>query len=205
MATWVWVLIIVAVAVVIIAALVAMATRKRRTTALRQHFGPEYDRTVQARENRRSAEADLRHREEERSRLDVKPLPEQARARYAAEWHDVQERFVDQPSNAVAAADGLVTRVMGERGYPMENFEQQAKLVSVDHPHVVDNYRVAHHIFTRAQSQRATTEDLREAMLRYRSLFDELLQPDGQPDGQPDDRSDTTARRHHSVSSQRRR
>ena len=179
MATWVWILI--AIAAVVVVALIAMAARQRRTTALRQRFGPEYDRAVEAREDRRAAEADLRDRERQRAQLDIRPLPENMRVRFAREWQDVQERFVDQPSDAVVAADRLVYSVMEERGYPMGDFEAQADLVSVDHPEVVENYRFAHGIRGRAQGQGATTEDLREALLRYRSLFDELL---GAEDGQ---------------------
>lgn len=202
MATWVWILIVIAVVVAV--TFVAMAARQRRTAALRQRFGPEYDRTVQASEGRRSAEADLRDRERQRAELDIKPLPEGMRARFAQQWQDLQERFVDQPSDAVVAADRLVYSVMDARGYPMRNFDAQADLVSVDHPEVVENYRVAHGIHERAQAQRATTEDLREALLRYRSLFDELLRSqdghadaaagrgpagaDGQASDLPDDR-----------------
>lgn len=179
MATWVWILIFIAAVVVV--ALVAMALRQRRTTALRQRFGPEYDRAVEAREGRGAAEADLRDREKQRAQLDIRPLPEGARVRFAQEWRDVQERFVDQPSEAVVAADRLVYGVMEARGYPMGDFDAQASLVSVDHPHVVENYRFAHGIRERAQAQQANTEDLREALLRYRSLFDELLRAeDGQ-------------------------
>ena len=179
MATWVWILIV--IAAVVIVALVAMVLRQRRTTALRQRFGPEYDRTVEAREGRGAAEADLRDREKQRAQLDIRPLPEDARARFAQDWRDVQERFVDQPSEAVVAADRLVYSVMEARGYPMGDFDAQADLVSVDHPDVVENYRFAHGIRERAQAQSASTEDLREALLRYRSLFDELLRAD---DGQ---------------------
>src|SRR5262249_30718066 len=144
-----------------------------------QRFGPEYERTVQERDDRREAEADLRDRQKERDRLDIRPLAEPTRDRYAAEWRDTQERFIDQPSNAVVAADGLVYQVMAERGYPMENFEAQAKLISVDHPTVVASYRFAHRVCERAQSDQAGTEELREALLRYRSLFDDLLQSEG--------------------------
>jgi hypothetical protein len=176
MATWMWVLIVIAAVVVV--ALVAMTARQRRTTALRQRFGPEYERAVETREGRRAAEADLRDREKQRAQLDIRPLPEGMRVRFAAEWRDVQELFVDQPSGAVVAADGLVYGVMAARGYPMRDFDAQADLVSVDHPDVVENYRFAHGIHERAQAQRASTEDLREALLRYRSLFDELLRAD---------------------------
>jgi FtsZ-interacting cell division protein ZipA len=177
MATWAWILIVVAI-VVVVALLAAMMMRQRRTTMLRQQFGPEYDRTMQERDDRGAAEADLRDRQRQRARLDIVPLAEPTRARFATEWREVQQRFVDQPSKAVVAADGLVYRVMAERGYPMEDFEAQAKLISVDHPTVVENYRFAHGVCDRAQTQQATTEDLRGALLRYRSLFDDLLQSD---------------------------
>jgi hypothetical protein len=185
MATWVWILIV--IAVVIVVALIAMAARQRRTTSLRQRFGPEYDRAVETKESRRAAEADLREREKQHALVDIKPLPEGTRMRFAEEWREVQERFIDQPSGAVVAADALVYRVMEARGYPMGDFDTQADLVSVDHPDVVENYRFAHGIHERAQTQaqRTSTEDLREALLRYRSLFDELLRAD---DGQVSDR-----------------
>jgi hypothetical protein len=179
MAAWVWILIVVAVVVVI--AFIVMAARQRRTTALRQRFGPEYDRAVEAGEGRRAAEADLRDRERQRAQLDIRPLAEGMRMRFAQEWQDVQEHFVDQPSDAVVAADRLVYSVMEARGYPMGDFDAQADLVSVDHPAVVENYRFAHGVRERAQVQTASTEDLREALLRYRSMFDELL---GADDGQ---------------------
>lgn len=174
MATWIWIVI----AIVIVIAAIVMAARQRRTAALRQRFGPEYDRTVESREGRRAAEADLHQREKERAKFEVRPLPEGMRARFAEEWRHVQDRFVDQPSGAIVGADELVHRVMEARGYPMRNFEDQAGLISVDHPEVVENYRFAHDIHERAQVQQASTEDLREALLRYRSLFDELLRPD---------------------------
>ena len=96
-----------------------------------------------------------------------------------SEWRDLQERFVDQPAQATGAADTLITRVMEARGYPMKDFDAQAELISVDHPDTVENYRFAHAVQQRAETQQASTEDLREALLRYRSLFDELLRPEG--------------------------
>ena len=143
MSTGVWILIVIAAVVVV--AVIAVAARQRRTAALRQRFGPEYDRAVEARQGRRTAEADLRDREKQRGQLDIRPLPEDVRMRFAEEWRDVQERFVDQPSEAVVAADRLVHRVMEARGYPMGDFDAQADLVSVDHPDVVENYRFARH------------------------------------------------------------
>jgi hypothetical protein len=176
MATWVWILI--AIVVVAVIALVALGATRRRTSMLRRRFGPEYDRTVEAREHRRAAEADLRARERQRAQFTVKPLPEATRLRFADEWRDVQERFVDQPTEAVASADALITRVMEARGYPTEQFEAQADVVSVDHPDVVENYRFGHAAWQRSQTQQIGTEELREALLRYRSLFAELLRPD---------------------------
>ena len=176
MATWLWIVIVIVVVLVALAA--AMAARRRRTAALRERFGPEYDRAVGARENQRAAEADLRDRERERARLDIKPLSEAARERYAEEWQAIQQSFVDQPEEATTAGYDLVNRVMAERGYPTRDFEARADLVSVDHPDVVENYRVAHGIHERARQHQASTEDLREALLRYRSLFEELLRAD---------------------------
>jgi hypothetical protein len=174
MAIWAWVLIvIVVVAVVAVAVVVA---RQRQSAALRQRFGPEYERTVAAKDDRRAAEAELRERERQRAQFDIKPLPEDTRAQFANEWFELQERFVDEPSEAVVDADGLIYRVMEARGYPMRDFDVQADLVSVDHPDVVENYRFAHGVRDQAQTQQASTEDLREAVLRYRSLFSELLE-----------------------------
>jgi hypothetical protein len=176
MATWLWIVIVIVVVLIVLAA--AMAARRRRTMALRERFGAEYDRTVGAREDQRAAEADLRGRERERARLDIKPLSGAARVRYTEEWRTIQQNFVDQPEEATTAGYDLVNRVMAERGYPMRDFDARADLVSVDHPDVVENYRVAHGIHERARQHQASTEDLREALLRYRSLFEELLRAD---------------------------
>jgi hypothetical protein len=177
MTAWLWIVVIVVVLVVI--ALVAAGMRRRRSAVLRQRFGSEYDRTVEGHESQRAAEAELRDRERQRARLDIKPLSADSRERFTEEWRGVQERFVDQPTAAAVAADDIVRRVMAERGYPMGDFEAQADLVSVDHPQVVENYRIAHGIQRRAESKQATTEDLRDALLRYRTLFDELLADNG--------------------------
>lgn len=170
MATWAWILI-----VVVLMALGVLALRQRRATALRQRFGPEYERAIEVQEDRRAAEAELREREKRHALLDIKPLPEDMRARFAQDWLGLQDRFVDRPAEAVMAADQLVASVMEARGYPMGDFDTQADLVSVDHPQVVENYRIAHGIHGRALARQASTEDLREALLHYRSLFDELL------------------------------
>src|SRR5579863_10338393 len=193
MATLIWV--VIAIAVVVVIALVAMGARKRNSAMLRERFGPEYDRAVENRGDQRAAEADLRAREKQRAQFELTPLPEADRLRFTAEWRDVQAHFIDQPAQAATAADTLITRVMEARGYPMNDFDVQADLVSVDHPETVENYRFAHAVQERSQTQQASTEDLREALLRYRSLFDELLRPEG------DDAAGTTAGYAHPASS----
>lgn len=176
MQPWVWVLLIVVLVVVVL--LAVAATRRRRTAELQERFGPEYDRAVQASDDRRNAEHDLLDRARRRDRLDIRPLPEAARARYAEQWRAIQERFIDDPAGSVGAAHSLLDQVMAERGYPTKDFEEQADLVSVDHPQVVDNYRAAYAVYTRQRDGQATTEDLRDALVRYRSLFEDMLHTD---------------------------
>jgi len=182
MEAWVWVLLVIAVLVVAVA--VALAARRRRTTQLRERFGPEYDRTLEERGDQRAAEADLSERRDRRRELDIRPLSPAARDRYADEWRAVQARFVDDPVGAVGEADQLVTQVMQERGYPMDEFEQQADVISVDHPDVVEDYRQGHEIYLAHGRGDASTEDLRQAMVHYRALFDRLLEADASRDGE---------------------
>jgi hypothetical protein len=178
MDAWMWiVLAAIVVLVVVVAALIAR--RRRRRTRLQSTFGSEYDRTVDDVGKRRRAEAQLSDRVEQRERLDIRPLSDAARERYGEEWTAMQLRFVDRPEAAVVDADGLVSQVMRERGYPVEDFEQQSDLVSVDHPDIVEHYRDAHGIYERQRGGTASTEDLRRAVISYRVLFDELLR-DGQ-------------------------
>ena len=188
MQPWGWVLLIVVLVVVVIA--VAVLTRQRRTANLRDRFGPEYDRTMQGTDDRRGAEQQLLDRARRRDKLDIRPLPEAARARYADQWRAIQERFIDDPAGSVGSAHTLLEQVMAERGYPTSNFEEQADLVSVDHPGVVDNYRAAYAVYQRQSSGQASTEDLRDALVRYRSLFQDLLRPEG---GAADGRTDVRA------------
>jgi hypothetical protein len=175
MPTWVWIVIAVA-AVVVVALLLWSVLRTRRTRTLKEGFGPEYERTVADAPSKREAEAELRERQKRREELDVKPLDPRARDRYVESWRSTQARFVDDPGGAIAEADVLIQQVMRERGYPVEDFEQRAADVSVDHPEVVNNYRAAHGISIAHEREKATTEDLRQAMVHYRSLFDELLE-----------------------------
>jgi predicted nucleic acid-binding protein len=174
MPVWAWILIGVGVVVVIAAAL--FAADRRRSQQLEEKFGPEYGRAVRERGDRRAAESELREREQVRDRLEITPLSDRQRERYGREWEEVQSAFVDNPSSAVADADRLVAEVMRERGYPVDDFEQQAAVVSVDHPDVVANYREGHAIYLRCDRGEASTEDLRQALQHYRALFDDLLE-----------------------------
>jgi hypothetical protein len=151
---------------------------RRRSGRLQQRFGPEYNRLVNSAESKRDAESELQAREERRRRLDVQPLSEAARDRYLQNWQAVQAQFVDDPRAAVATADSLIQSVMAERGYPVEDFEQRAKDISVDHPRVVENYREGHRLAQASADGNESTEDLRQAMRHYRALFDELLETD---------------------------
>ena len=182
---------LIAVVVIVVVALAVLFASRHRTTSLQQKYGPEYDRTVESATGRRAAEAQLEDRSERRDRLEIRPLPEAVRLRFAEQWRGVQERFVDQPSEALSAGESLLTRVMEERGYPVSDFDEQADLVSVDHPDMVDNYRAAHGILQRNRVHQASTEDLREALLRYRSLFDVLLRSDGTSPAPGDATGDT--------------
>jgi hypothetical protein len=189
MPTWAWILI--AVGVVAAALAVFAAMTRRRTAQLRERFGPEYDRAVQSRGGRREAEAELGSRVERREKLDIRPLSPDSRARYQEAWREVQAKFVDDPVAAVASADELVGSVMSERGYPLDDFEQRAEDISVDHPQVVERYRSAHGIARKNAEGQATTEDLRQATQHYRSLFEELLEP---PEDQPHERESAETR-----------
>ena len=173
MAVWAWIVIAVGVLIVIGAAW--FAADRRRSRQLQDKFGPEYERTVAEHGGRRDAESELRDREQERDKLTIRPLSERSRERYQDQWEKVQSAFVDNPSGAVSQADRLVTEVMRERGYPVDDFDRQAAIVSVDHPEVVSNYREAHTIYESFERGDASTEDLRQAMTHYRALFDELL------------------------------
>jgi len=168
------ILIILAAALVllIIGSLVA---RRRRSTALRDRFGPEYEHRLEERGDKRAVEAELRDVSKRRKSLEIRPLNPASRGRYSEEWRAVQSRFVDQPDQAVVQADALVAQVMRERGYPVEDFDDQIDMVAVDHPAVAANYRDAHGISIRNRDRLASTDDLRQALIHYRSLFEELL------------------------------
>ena len=166
------------VVVLVIAVLAWMYVQKRRSTtaALRQKFGPEYERAVHQQGSERKAEAKLADRQERVEQLNIRDLDSMERERFSKQWESVQSRFVDSPRGAVAEADDLVSSLMKTRGYPVSDFDQRAADISVDHPRVVENYRSGHDIALRVGKNGASTEDLRAAMIHYRSLFEELVQ-----------------------------
>jgi LPXTG-motif cell wall-anchored protein len=168
---------IVGLAVVLVAGVAAFLwRRKRRTERLRTQFGgAEYARAVENGGNRRHGEAGLEGRTERVEGFHVRPLAAADRARFVESWRGVQARFVDGPAGAVTEADQLLGDVMSARGYPVSDFEQRAADISVDHPLVLQNYRAAHDIALRQKLGQASTEELRQAMVHYRTLFDELV------------------------------
>jgi gas vesicle protein len=169
------------VVLVVVVALVALFTRRRRTQELREKFGPEYTHAVEQHGDVAKAEAELAARQKRVAKLELRPLPEPERRRFAADWKSVQARFVDSPGAAVKDAARLVKELMQAKGYPMGDFEQRAADISVDHPRVVESYRAARTIAERNEQGKATTENLREAMVHYRTLFTELLEDRATP------------------------
>ena len=176
MPSWLWVVIAIAVFVILVV-VVWQALTRRRTGKLQQQFGPEYDRTLGKADSKRDAEAELQAREERRQQLEVQPLSQAARYRSLQSWQTVQAQFVDDPRGAVASGDSLIQSVMAERGYPVEDFDQRAADISVDHPQMVENYRHGHRLAQASANGSDSTEDLRQAMRHYRALFDELVEP----------------------------
>jgi hypothetical protein len=174
MATWVWIVIAVA-AVGLLLGIVWAATSKRRSRSMQDRFGREYDRTVEQAGGRRQGERELSEREKRHQELNLRPLAPRVRDRYLDQWEATQSRFVDDPSAAVSEADELVQRVMRDRGYPVEDFEQRAADISVEHPDLVERYRTAHAIARSNARGEASTEDLRHSVRHYRALFVVLL------------------------------
>ncbi len=174
---------IVALVVVLVAGIAAfLVHRKRRTERLRTQFGgAEYARAVEQGGNVRHGEAGLEKRAERVEKFHVRPLAAGDRARFVESWRGVQARFVDGPAGAVTEADQLLGDVMSTRGYPVSDFEQRAADISVDHPLVLENYRTAHAIALRQIQGQASTEDLRQAMVHYRTLFEELIREPEMP------------------------
>jgi hypothetical protein len=174
--------VIVIIVVLVLAALVAAAfvmLQNRRRAELQQRFGPEYDRAVEGSSTRREAEQHLAGVAQRRDELKIRDLDDTERSRYSAEWDVVQARFVDAPGQAVDAAETLISTVMRDRGYPVDDFDEQADLVAADHPDVVQHYREAHAAHERHRSAGGVdTEDLRQSFVHYRALFAALVQND---------------------------
>jgi hypothetical protein len=171
--TLIWVA--VAIVVVVIGAALWFANEQRRRRQLKEQFGPEYERVVSEEGDERRAERILSERDARVKKLDIRPLPDSTRQAFVARWQEVQQQFVDDPSGAVTAADALIGEAMVARGYPVGDFEQRASDISVEHADVVTDYRTGHDIA--ARRSQASTEDLRRAMVHFRSLFSELVAP----------------------------
>jgi hypothetical protein len=169
-------IVLVAVAVVVLAAVGWLVWQRQRSEALREQYGPEYDRAVRQMGDQRRAESELLKRQERVEQLDIRPLSASQRSDYMDRWRTVQAKFVDDPKGAVSDADALVEQVMKARGYPVADFDQRAADLSVHHPRVVENYRAARDIAMRHRRGEATTEDLRQAMVYCRALFQDLLE-----------------------------
>jgi type II secretory pathway pseudopilin PulG len=170
-----WLIALIIVAIVAVIALGAwMYASRSRSKGLQERFGPEYENVV-GEAGRRSGERALREREERVSKLQIKELSPEQLQTFGRDWRNVQTHFVDDPEKSVLEADTLVQKVMDARGYPLTGYDQQMEDISVDHAGVVTNYREAHDIAERCRQHQAGTEDLRQAMIHYRTLFSDLL------------------------------
>ena len=180
MDTVAWIVLAIVVLAIIIA--LALFARWRSRANLQKRFGPEYDREVAARGSERDANRHLRDVADRRDRLDIRQLDPAARDRYTQRWQSVQTDFVDRPGHALDEADRLINDVMEDRGYPVRDFNERAELVAADHPRLVEHYRAAHSAQQRqlarngADSGTGDTEEMRQAFVHYRALFDELVQ-----------------------------
>ena len=198
MNTWVWIVIGVIVAVVVLGVLFS-ALRTRRSRSLQDQFGREYDRTVDRTGGRRDAERELAERQRRHDELELRPLSHDARERFLQQWQVTQGRFVDDPTGAVSEADDLVQRVMRDRGYPVDDFEQRAADISVEHPELGEKYRTANGIARASERGEASTEDLRHSVRHYRALFVELLEVDDGGDASTRDRAGKEVQAHENV------
>jgi hypothetical protein len=170
---------VIVIALLVIAGVAVMTSRSRRRERLRKDFGPEYEHQLSAAGgDHGKAESALLKREKRVEKFDIRPLPRDQREHFMDDWQEVQAKFVDDPQKSIALADALVAEVMKARGYPVEDFEQRAADLSVEHPEVVQNYRAAHQIAQRHAQGEAGTEDLRNAFVGYRALFEQLLRAD---------------------------
>jgi hypothetical protein len=182
-----------AVIIVLLAIIGVLVTRQQRSRRLKTEFGPEYSRTVAQHGDQRAAEQELSSRRQRHSQFDIRALEPAARERYLDRWGATQRHFVDEPIEAVGQAHVLVQEVMRDRGYPVdEDFAQRAADLSVEHPDLVENYRSANEISIRARSRQVSTEELRQSMVHFRALFDDLLAPGDSADDGSGIRHDAT-------------
>ena len=170
---WIWIAVGV-FAVLIVAGLIARGARRSRSESLRNKYGNEYDHALEAHGNRKKAERDLIERAEQVKKYNIVPLQAADRDRFRRDWQKVEQHFLERPTTAVVEADELVADIMRHRGYPMGDFDRHAADLSVTHPSVIEHYRAGHKVIGGAPGS-ASTEDLRQAMLHYRALFDELI------------------------------
>jgi ABC-type multidrug transport system fused ATPase/permease subunit len=175
METLIWIVILAAIVVAAIAVVVSSRRRQRHAQELRDHFAPEYDRTVERAGGPRAAEQELAERERRHDGLELRPLSEETRIDYLEHWRDAQSAFADDPERSIAEADALIRQVMRERGYAEQGFGERIGDVSMDYPIAVERYRAAHDVAIRARVGDAPTEELREALTNFRALFDELV------------------------------
>ncbi|GAB0101350.1 hypothetical protein JMUB6875_03140 [Nocardia sp. JMUB6875] len=171
------VIVVVAVVILVVAAVLVLRP-KLRSRRLRDRFGPEYDRAINKADHRRSGERELITREHRHAELDLRDLSTEQKQRYRVQWAGVQEEFVDNPVDAMSAADRLVTTIMADRGYPTESYDQQLADLSIEHAAALDHYRAAHYVATRTKGAEVSTEEMRAAIVHYRKLFQDLLDGD---------------------------
>jgi hypothetical protein len=168
------VLLVVLVAVGIV--IYVVQRKKTQSLELRKRFGTEYERELAQKGSLNKAENALAARQARVEKLNLRPLPPAQRDRFVADWQTVQSRFLDHPKGSLIEADELVTSLMQARGYPVNGFDQTVEDISVNHPGIVEHYRSAHAVAVRPNTSDANTEELRSAMIEYRTLFDELVQ-----------------------------
>ena len=185
--------VVVIVVILVLIALLGAAGISARRRRLRQQFGPEYDRVASEQNSKIKADAELSERQRRVRKLDIRPLPEEARIRYADRWVAIQEEFVDAPQTSVQDAYALVITVMRQRGYPVDDEQQVMADLSVEHAHTVGHFRAAQDISASAAGGDAATEDLRQAFIHYRALFSDLLGEPAGADGQTALASDALA------------
>ncbi|HEX8154279.1 MAG TPA: hypothetical protein VF698_14190 [Thermoanaerobaculia bacterium] len=172
--TYVWIA-VGAIVILTVAALIARGARRTRSERLREHFGSEYDHALKTHGKRTAAERDLITRTEEARQIEIRPLTAAERDRYRGEWMRVEARFVERPTTAVVEADELIDEIMRAQGYPIGDFERHAAHLSVKHPRIVEHYRAGHDAIDSNKDGKSSTEELRQAMLHYRALFEELV------------------------------